>query len=33
LEIDNEKKIFGMYSSESEYVKFVDIVDTVKARG
>jgi dynein heavy chain len=33
LKIDDEKKIHGMYSSESEYVAFTTIVDTVVARG
>lgn len=33
LQIDHDKKIFGMYSGETEYVEFVTQVDTVKARG
>ncbi|CAD8159976.1 unnamed protein product [Paramecium pentaurelia] len=33
LKIDGEKKIHGMYSSESEYVQFQNIVDTNAARG
>lgn len=33
LQIDHDKKIFGMYSAETEYVEFVNMVDTVQARG
>lgn len=33
LKFDNEKKIYGMYSSEGEYINFLEVVDTVAARG
>ena len=33
LKIDGDKKIHGMYSSEGEYVPFLNIVDTNLARG
>lgn len=33
LKIDGEKKIYGMYSSEGEYVEFLSPVDTNLARG
>ena len=34
LKFDADKKIYGMYSGEGEYVEYTnDVIDTVKARG
>ena len=33
LKFDESKKIYGMYSTEGEYVKFLSVVDTNAANG
>jgi Dynein heavy chain, N-terminal region 2 len=33
LKFDEQKKIYGMYSAEKEYVEYNPIIDTSLARG